>query len=95
MVVVVLALDVGAVGHDEDAAVGSDHLDRGTIEPCQGLRVDHLVEGPERGVAMAGIKDAVDRAEELVQFMGVKRTVSEPAGRGRGRRRSPAGAGRG
>ena len=68
----VLALDMRAFGHDEDAAAGADHLDRGAVEPRQGCRGHDLVDRAEGGVAVAEIEDAVDRAEELVELVGAE-----------------------
>ena len=72
MVVMVLALDVLALRHDEDAAAGADDFDRRAVEAGQGRRRHHLVDGAEGGVAVAEIEDAIDRAEELVELMGAE-----------------------
>jgi hypothetical protein len=70
MVVMVLALDVLALRHDEDPPAGPDHLDRRAVEPGEGGRRHQLVYGAEGGVAVAEIEDAVDSAEQLVELVG-------------------------
>ena len=55
--------------HDEDAAAGPHHIDVRAVELRQHRAGDDLVDGAERGMAVAEIEHAVDGAEQLVDLM--------------------------
>ena len=67
-----IAFDDCAAGHDEDMPVGADDLDRRAVEARQDGGLDDLVDGPKGCVAVAEIEDAVDGADDLVEFMGAE-----------------------
>src|SRR5579872_4704562 len=69
VVEMIRALDVASARHHENMAVGAHHMDFGAIEPGQDRGGHHLLDGTEHRLAAAEIKHAIERAEQLVEFM--------------------------
>jgi len=63
------ALDVAAARHHEDLPVGAYHADVGAEKPRQHRRGDNFIDGAEHRLAVAEIKHAVERTEQLVKLM--------------------------
>src|SRR5450755_2041924 len=69
VVLMVGNLHVAPARHDEDVALRAHHLDVGVVEPRQHRRGDHFVDGAEYRLAVAEIEHAVERAEQLIEFV--------------------------
>src|SRR5271165_199921 len=63
------AFDVAAARHHEDVAVGAHHADVGAEQARQHRGGDDFLHGAEHRLAAAEIKHAVERAEQLVEFV--------------------------
>ena len=66
------ALDVAAARQHENMPFGAHHVDIGAVKLRQHRRRDHFVDGAERGVAVAEIKHAIERADQLIELVGAE-----------------------
>ena len=66
------ALDVAAAREHENMPVGPHHLDLGAVELRQHRRGGDFRHGAERGMAVAEIEHAVERADQLIEFVGAE-----------------------
>ena len=66
------ALDVASARQHEDMAVGAHDLDLGAVELRQHRGRNHLIDGAERGVTVAEIEHAIERADQLIELVGAE-----------------------
>src|SRR6476646_2596436 len=66
------ALDVAAAGDYENMPIGPNHLDLRAVKLRQHRRGGDFRHGAERRMAIAKIEDAVERADQLVEFVGAE-----------------------
>src|SRR6478752_1746892 len=63
------ALDVAAARHHENVAIGPDDLNVGSIKTRQHGSRDHLLDGAKHGLPIAEIEHAIERAQQLIEFV--------------------------
>src|SRR3974377_715775 len=64
-----VTLDVAAAREHEDVPAPAPDLDVRTVEPRQHRRGPHLTNPAKHRLAVAEVKHAIERADELVQFV--------------------------
>ncbi len=67
------AFDVAPARQHEDMAVGAHHADSRAVELRQHRRRHHLGDGAERGMAIAEIEHAIERADQLIELVGAEK----------------------
>src|SRR5579863_667096 len=65
-------LDVASAREHEHVPVRMHHLDIGAVELGQHRAGRHLRHGAERGVAVAEIEHPIERADQLIEFVGAE-----------------------
>ena len=65
-------LDAAAARQHEDLSIDAHHVDVGAVELRQDRRVNDLVNGAERGAAIAEIEHPIKRADQLVDLMSAE-----------------------
>ena len=66
------ALDIAAARQHEDMPVGMHHVDIRAVKLRQHRRRDHLRHGAERGMAIAEVEHAVERADQLIELVSAE-----------------------